>query len=52
LPRTPIWIDAARIWDGDEHWYARLVDQAVVCPASPRNGSATPHAKVVSGFVR
>ena len=36
LARTPIWIDAARIWDGDEQWYARLVDQAVVCPASPR----------------
>ena len=32
VPGTPIWIDSRRIWDGDEEWYARLVDQAVVVP--------------------
>jgi nitrilase len=32
IPGTPIWIDSARIWDGDEDWYARLVEQAVVVP--------------------
>jgi nitrilase len=32
IPGTPIWIDSARIWDGDDDWYARLVDQAVVVP--------------------
>jgi nitrilase len=33
VPGTPIWIDGARIWDGDEAWFARLVDQAVVVPS-------------------
>ena len=32
VPGTPIWIDSQPIWDGDEEWYARLVDQAVVVP--------------------
>ena len=32
VPGTPIWIDSRPIWDGDEEWYARLVDQAVVVP--------------------
>jgi nitrilase len=32
IPGTPIWIDSAKIWDGDEEWYALLVDQAVVVP--------------------
>jgi nitrilase len=32
IPGTPIWIDSARIWDGDDDWYALLVDQAVVVP--------------------
>lgn len=32
IPGTPFWIDSRRIWDGDEQWYARLVDQAVVVP--------------------
>src|SRR6187549_1519442 len=31
-PGTPIWIDSRPIWDGDEDWYAMLVDQAVVVP--------------------
>jgi nitrilase len=32
VPGTPLWIDSARIWDGDGPWYARLVEQAVVVP--------------------
>jgi nitrilase len=32
IPGTPIWIDAVPIWDGDEDWYAMLVDQAVEVP--------------------
>jgi nitrilase len=32
VPGTPFWIDSRPIWDGDEEWYARLVDQAVVVP--------------------
>ncbi len=32
VPGTPIWIDSVPIWDGDEAWFARLVDQAVVVP--------------------
>ena len=32
IPGTPVWIDSGPIWDGDEDWYAMLVDQAVVVP--------------------
>ena len=32
VPGTPIWIDSRPIWDGDDDWYALLVDQAVVVP--------------------
>ncbi|MET0830879.1 MAG: carbon-nitrogen hydrolase family protein [Acidimicrobiia bacterium] len=32
VPGTPIWIDSVPIWDGDEAWFARLVDQAIVVP--------------------
>ena len=32
IPGTPIWIDTVPIWHGDEEWFARLVDQAVVVP--------------------
>jgi nitrilase len=32
VPGTPIWIDSRPIWDGDEQWFAMLVDQAVVVP--------------------
>jgi nitrilase len=32
VPGTPIWFDSNRIWDGDEDWYALLVEQAVVVP--------------------
>ena len=34
IPGTPLWIDAGPIWDGDEAWYAMLVDQSVVVPGS------------------
>jgi nitrilase len=33
VPGTPIWIDSVPIWEGDEAWFARLVDQAVVVPS-------------------
>ena len=32
VPGTPIWIDTRRIWDGDDDWFAMLVDNAVVIP--------------------
>lgn len=32
IPGTPIWMDSRPIWDGDEEWFAMLVDQAVVVP--------------------
>ena len=32
IPGTPIWIDSRPIWDGDDDWYAMLLDQAVVVP--------------------
>lgn len=33
IPGTPLWIDAVPIWDGDDAWYALLVDQAVLVPS-------------------
>ena len=32
IPGTPVWIDTVPIWDGDDEWYALLVDQAVIVP--------------------
>jgi nitrilase len=32
VPGSPIWMDSRPIWDGDEQWFAMLVDQAVVVP--------------------
>ena len=32
IPGTPIWIDTVPIWNGDQDWYALLVEQAVVVP--------------------
>jgi predicted amidohydrolase len=29
VPGTPLWIDAGPIWEGDDAWYAMLVDQSV-----------------------
>jgi nitrilase len=33
VPGTPIWIDSRPIWDGDEEWFALLVENAVVVPS-------------------
>jgi nitrilase len=33
VPGPPVWIDTARIWDGDDEWYGLLADQAVVVPS-------------------
>ena len=33
VPGTPIWIDTRPIWDGDDDWFAMLVDNAVVVPS-------------------
>ena len=33
VPGTPIWIDTVPIWDGDQAWFAALMDQAVVVPS-------------------
>ena len=48
VPGTPIWIDGARIWDGDDEWFVMLVDQAVVVPSatSDRLGAAASEAGV------
>jgi nitrilase len=43
VPGTPIWIDAVPIWDGDEAWFARLVDQAVVVPSPTTERIAAVH---------
>jgi nitrilase len=32
IPGTPFWVDSRPIWDGDEQWYALLVEHAVVVP--------------------
>jgi len=34
VPGTPIWIDSRPIWDGDEEWFALLVENAVVVPSA------------------
>ena len=46
VPGTPIWIDSVPIWDGDEAWFARLVEQAVVVPSptTERIGAAARKA--------
>src|SRR5919109_1722510 len=33
VPGPPVWIDTARIWDGDDDWYGLLASQAVVVPS-------------------
>jgi predicted amidohydrolase len=40
VPGTPIWIATVPIWDRDEAWFARLVDQAVVVPRRGDLGGA------------
>src|SRR6187402_2629128 len=46
VPGTPIWIDTVPIWDGDERWFERLADQAVVVPSetTQRLGAAAKEA--------
>ena len=48
IPGTPIWIDSQPIWDGDEKWFALLVDQSVVVPgpATEALGAAARDAGV------
>jgi nitrilase len=48
VPGTPIWIDSRPIWDGDEDWFALLVDQAVVVPGpvTEELGAAAPSVGV------
>jgi predicted amidohydrolase len=50
VPGTPIWIDTVPIWDGDEAWYARLVDQAVVVP-SPTTERIAAAARDAGAYV-
>lgn len=44
IPGTPLWMDSQPIWQGDDEWYALLVDQAVMVP-----GPATERLR---GFAR
>lgn len=48
IPGAPIWIDSRPIWDGDEQWYALLVDQAVIVtgPVTAMLGAAAREAGV------
>ena len=32
VPGTPIWIDTRPIWDGDDEWFAMLIENAVTIP--------------------
>lgn len=50
VPGTPLWIDSGAIWDGDEEWYAMLVDQAVVVP-SPATERLTQAARESGVFL-
>src|SRR5688572_23645051 len=44
VPGTPVWMDSQPIWQGDDEWYALLVDQAVVVPG--------PATERLAGFAR
>jgi nitrilase len=50
VPGTPIWIDSVPIWDGDEAWFAQLVDQAVVVP-SPTTERIAAAARDAGAYV-
>jgi nitrilase len=50
IPGTPIWIDSRPIWDGDEDWYALLVEQAVVVPG-PVTASLGAAARAAGVFL-
>ena len=51
MPGAPIWIDAVPIRDGDEAWFARLVDQAVVVPSPTTDRIGAPPSGGASGYV-
>ena len=44
IPGTPLWMDSQPIWQGDDEWFALLVDQAVVVPG--------PATERLAGFAR
>jgi predicted amidohydrolase len=48
VPGPPVWIDTARIWEGDREWFGLLADQAVVVPspATARLGEIAREAGV------
>jgi len=50
VPGTPIWIDILPIWDGDDAWFARLVDQSVVVP-SPTTDRIADAAREAGAYV-
>jgi nitrilase len=50
VPGTPIWIDSVPIWDGDEAWFARLVEQAVTVP-SPTTDRIGAAARAAGAYV-
>lgn len=50
VPGTPIWIDSRPIWDGDDDWYAMLVDQSVVVP-SPATDALGAAARAAGAYV-
>jgi len=50
VPGTPIWIDIVPIWDGDDAWFARLVDQSVVVP-SPTTDRIAEAAREAGAYV-
>ena len=50
VPGTPIWIDSLPVWDGDEAWFAQLVDQAVVVP-SPTTDRMAAAAEAAGAYL-
>jgi len=50
VPGTPIWIDSVPVWHGDEEWFARLADQAVVVP-SPTTDRIADAAREAGAYV-
>jgi nitrilase len=48
IPSTPVWVYHQPIWEGDDTWYAMLVDQAVTVPGpvTDRLGGAAHDAGV------
>nr|MBA2772989.1 carbon-nitrogen hydrolase family protein [Nocardioidaceae bacterium] len=41
VPGTPIWIDTRPIWDGDDEWFAMLMDNSVTIPGPAADRLAT-----------